>query len=68
MPFHPILRFYVSSSAEAYQRHEIQDLVFATYIQNLSFTIYHFQFNSVNLNIHTISVYRETVKFSSLSE
>ena len=68
MPFHPILRFYVRSSSEASQLHEIQDLAFAAYIRNLSSTIYHFQFNSINLTIHTISVYWDSVKFPSLSE
>ena len=68
MPSHPELHFYVSSTSAASQLYEIKDLIFVAYVRNLSSTRYDFRKHSINLNIHTISVYWDTVKFPSLPE
>ena len=67
MPFHPVLCFNVSCSSEAFPFYQIEDLIFAAYVWNLSSTRYDFRNHSINLNIHMISVYWDTVKFPSLS-
>ena len=62
LPWHSILRLYVSCSFEAFQFYEIAELIFVPHVQHLPSTNYDFPYHSVKLSIHAIRVYCDPVK------